>query len=209
MKNRPAAAALAAVAAGILLFGCAQPPKPAPKPTYSERIILLPNKDGRASAVVVKRATGDQEISKPYEAVELVGGKEQRTELAQADVAQRYGGVLESQPARPFTYTLYFTTGTVELTTQSRQSLNDVRQRIKSFPAAQVTVIGHTDRVGSIEANDALSLKRAAAIRDMLVQIGISREAIEIVGRGERELLVQTADGVSEERNRRVEIKLR
>ena len=209
MKNKQARAAIAAVAAAVALFGCAQPPKPAPKSTYSERIILLPNKDGRESAVVVKRASGDQEISRPYEAVELVGGKEQRTELAQQDVEQRYGGVLGAQPARPFTYTLYFMTGTAELTPQSRQSLNDVRQKIKGFPAAQVTVIGHTDRVGGDGDNDALSLKRAVAIREVLVQIGIPRAAIEVVGRGEREPLVRTADGVAEDKNRRVEIKLR
>ena len=209
MKNRRVHAVIAAAGAGVVLFGCAQPPKPATQPTYSERITLLPNKDGRSSAVVVSRATGDQEISKPYEAIELVGGKEQRTELAQEEVEKRYGTVLKAQPARPFTYTLYFTTGTVELTAQSRQSLNDVRQKIKGFPAAQVTVIGHTDRVGSAESNDALSRKRAAAIRDLLVQIGIPRDAIEIVGRGEREPVVQTADRVAEERNRRVEIKLR
>jgi outer membrane protein OmpA-like peptidoglycan-associated protein len=41
------------------------------------------------------------------------------------------------------------------------------------------------------------------------VRIGIPRDAIEVVGRGEREPVVQTADGVAEERNRRVEIKLR
>jgi outer membrane protein OmpA-like peptidoglycan-associated protein len=52
-------------------------------------------------------------------------------------------------------------------------------------------------------------LKRAAAIRDLLVQTGIPRDAIEVVGRGEREPLVQTADGKAEERNRRVELKLR
>ena len=207
MKNRRFKAALAA-AAGVALFGCEAPPKPK-VPTYTERVILLPNKDGRPSAVVVKRATGDQELSTPYEAVELVGGKEQRTELAQDQVEKRYGSVLQAQPARPFTYTLYFTTGTTELTPQSRQSLNDVRQKIKGFPAAQVTVIGHTDRVGSVEANDALSLKRAGAVRELLVQIGIARDAIEIVGRGEREPVVQTADSVAEERNRRVEIKLR
>jgi outer membrane protein OmpA-like peptidoglycan-associated protein len=117
--------------------------------------------------------------------------------------------VLGAQPARPFTYTLFFVTGSTELTAQSKASLTEVRGKIKGFPAAQVSVIGHTDRVGSVEANDALSLKRAAAIRDMLIQIGIPREAIEVVGRGERELVVQTADGVAEERNRRVEIKLR
>lgn len=208
MNNKRVGGLLAAAAAGMVVLGCAEPPKAKPS-TYSERIILLPNKDGRSSAVIVKRATGDQEISTPYQAVELVGGKEQRTELAQQQVEQRYGGVLEAQPARPFTYTLYFTTGTTELTSQSRQSLNDVRSKIKGFPAAQVTVIGHTDRVGTVESNDALSLKRAATIRDLLVQIGIPRNAIEIVGRGERELVVQTADGVAEERNRRVEIKLR
>jgi outer membrane protein OmpA-like peptidoglycan-associated protein len=191
----------------VSLFGCAEPPKKGP--TYTERITLLPNRDGRKSAVVVKRATGEQEIATPYGSVELVGGKEQRTELAKEQVEQRYGEMLGSQPARPFTYTLYFTTGTAELTAQSRQSLNEVRQKIKGFPAAQVSVIGHTDRVGSVESNDALSLKRAAAIRDLLVQIGIAREAIEIVGRGERETIVQTADGIAEERNRRVEIKLR
>ena len=207
MKNRQVAA-LAALAAGAILFGCAQPPKPK-APTYSERIILLPNKDGRASAVIVKRGSGEQEIATPYEAVELVGGKERRAELGQQQVEQRYGGVLQAQPARPFTYTLYFTSGTTELTAQSRQSLNDVRSKIKSFPAAQVTVIGHTDRVGNSESNDALSLKRAASVRELLVQIGIPRNAVEIVGRGEREPLVQTADGVGEERNRRVEIKLR
>jgi outer membrane protein OmpA-like peptidoglycan-associated protein len=205
MKNKALKAALALLI-GASVFGCAAPPK---GPTYSERIILLPNKDGRASAVIVKRATGEQQIATPYEAVELVGGKEQRTELAQEEVEQRYGTVLQAQPARPFTYTLYFTTATTELTAQSRQSLNEVREKIKGFPAAQVSVIGHTDRVGNVESNDALSLKRAAAIRDLLVQIGIPRGAIEIVGRGEREPIVQTGDGVAAERNRRVEIKLR
>jgi outer membrane protein OmpA-like peptidoglycan-associated protein len=199
----------AAVAALIALsiLGCAQPP--APKPRYSERVILLPNRDGRQSAVIVKRATGEQELSTPYQALELAQGKEQPGQLNKTDVEQRYGGVLNAQPARPFSYTLYFNSATTDLTPQSRASLNEVRQKIKGFPAAQVTVIGHTDRVGTPESNDALSLKRAGAVREMLIQIGIARDAIEVVGRGEREPLVATPDGRPEERNRRVEIKLR
>lgn len=206
MKNRQVAAALALLLA-VTLTGCATPPPE--KSTYSERVILLPNKDGRSSALIVSRATGEQRLAVPYEGVELAQGEEQRKEYKQEDVQKRYGEMLEAQPARPFTYTLYFNTATTELTSQSRASLNEVRQKIRNFPAAQVTVIGHTDRVGSTEANDALSLKRAASIRELLIQIGIPKEAIEIVGRGEREPLVQTSDGVAEERNRRVEIKLR
>jgi outer membrane protein OmpA-like peptidoglycan-associated protein len=186
------------------LFGCAQQ-----KPKYSERIILLPSKDGRKSSVVVRRATGEFELAAPYQSVELVNGLEQKKTYAVEDLQQRYGEVLEVQPARPFTYTLYFITGLAQLTTQSKEALNEVTQKIKSFPAAQVTVIGHTDRVGSDAENDVLSLKRANTVRDMLIQIGIRDGAIEVVGRGEREPLVRTADGVSEEKNRRVEIKLR
>jgi outer membrane protein OmpA-like peptidoglycan-associated protein len=186
------------------LFGCAQQ-----KPKYSERIILLPSKDGRKSSVVVRRATGEFELAAPYQSVELVNGLEQKKTYAVEDLQQRYGEVLEVQPARPFTYTLYFIAGLTQLTTQSKEALNEVTRKIKSFPAAQVTVIGHTDRVGSDAENDVLSLKRANTVRDMLIQIGIRDGAIEVVGRGEREPLVRTADGVSEEKNRRVEIKLR
>ncbi|MDB5927899.1 MAG: OmpA protein [Betaproteobacteria bacterium] len=186
------------------LFGCAQP-----KPKYSERIILLPSKDGRKSSVVVRRATGEFELAAPYQSVELINGLEQKKTYAEEDLQQRYGEVLEVQPARPFTYTLYFIAGMTQLTTQSKEALNEVTQKIKSFPAAQVTVIGHTDRVGSDAENDVLSLRRANTVRDMLLQIGIRNEAIEVVGRGEREPLVRTANGVSEEKNRRVEIKLR
>ena len=185
--------------------GCAQPPKS----RYSERVILLPNKDGHHSTLVVKRASGEYELAAPFEAFELTAGREEQKTYAQNDVAQRYGEVLDVQPARPFTYTLFFITATTHLTPQSSASLQEVKEKIRSFPAAQVTVIGHTDRVGNDTDNDSLSFKRAASIRDMLIQIGIARDAIEVVGRGEREPLVHTADGVSEEKNRRVEIKLR
>jgi outer membrane protein OmpA-like peptidoglycan-associated protein len=197
--------ALVILVAAVSVFGCAQPPKA----KYSERVILLPNKDGRKSAVIVKRATGEYRLAAPYDSVELVNGQEQQTTYAEDDVQQRYGDVLDVQPARPFTYTLFFVSAMTQLTPQSRESLEQVREKIRSFPAAQVTVIGHTDRVGSDAENDALSLRRAGTVREMLVQIGIPRAAIEVVGRGEREPLVPTADGVSEEMNRRVEIKLR
>ena len=203
------AIALAFIA--LTITGCATPPPPSPSksPQYSERVILLPNRDGSSSALVVKRATGEQELTTPYQGLELARGKEQPVAYTEAEVSRRYGALLQGQPARPFASTLFFTVGRTELTPQSRAALNDVRDKIKGFPAAQVTVVGHTDRVGSPESNDALSLKRAAAIRDLLVEIGIPRASIEVVGRGEREPLVQTADGQAEERNRRVEIKLR
>jgi OOP family OmpA-OmpF porin len=187
----------------LLLAGCAQ------TPTYSERVVLLPNRDGRPSTVIVKSASGEQQLTAPYQAAEVAGNQQKVAPSSAAEVQQRYGDVLSLQPARPLTFMLFFNLGTTDLTPQSRAALEEVRQKIASFPAAQVSVIGHTDTSGTTEINDALSLKRALLVRDVLIQIGIPGRAIDVVGRGARELLVPTPAGVTEERNRRVEVKLR
>ena len=80
---------------------------------------------------------------------------------------------------------------------------------IASRPVPDVLVIGHTDTVGSDAVNDALSRQRAEVVRKALIARGIAAENIVVVGRGKREPIVPTADGVAEPRNRRVEIIVR
>jgi outer membrane protein OmpA-like peptidoglycan-associated protein len=72
-----------------------------------------------------------------------------------------------------------------------------------------VQVTGHTDREGSDDDNDRLSQRRAEDILAVLATEGIPAELMIAVGRGEREPLIQTADGVQEPRNRRVEVTVR
>jgi outer membrane protein OmpA-like peptidoglycan-associated protein len=72
-----------------------------------------------------------------------------------------------------------------------------------------VLVVGHTDKVGSDAANDLLSRQRAEVVRKALIARGIAPENVVAVGRGKREPVVPTADGVAEARNRRVEILVR
>jgi outer membrane protein OmpA-like peptidoglycan-associated protein len=95
------------------------------------------------------------------------------------------------------------------LTAESEAELAAITLEIASRPAFEVMVIGHTDTVGGLEANDKLSLRRAAAVRDILIAAGVPGEKIELAGRGERETLVKTGDEVAEARNRRVEISVR
>lgn len=68
---------------------------------------------------------------------------------------------------------------------------------------------GHTDTVGSDADNDRLSLERAVAVKRMLIQQGLQTKFVRATGRGERELLIPTADGVREPGNRRVEVLVR
>ncbi len=87
--------------------------------------------------------------------------------------------------------------------------MNAVFAEIAKRPVPDVLVVGHTDTVGTNQVNDPLSQQRAEVIRAGLIRSGIAPENITAVGRGKRELLVPTADGVAEPRNRRVEIVVR
>jgi outer membrane protein OmpA-like peptidoglycan-associated protein len=93
----------------------------------------------------------------------------------------------------------------------SQQALNTIRQAADQFKAtgkARITATGHTDRSGPDDYNMALSLRRANAVKDALVRDGVPPMAISVIGKGETQPLVQTADGVREPQNRRVEIVL-
>ena len=72
-----------------------------------------------------------------------------------------------------------------------------------------LAVIGHTDRVGSVQSNDALSLQRARAVRESIIADGFDPNRITAAGRGERDPAVPTDDEVAEPRNRRTEVIVR
>ena len=67
-------------------------------------------------------------------------------------------------------------------------------------------MIGHTDTVGSKQANQALSLDRANSIKNLLESMGHAQLNIDTIGRGELELIVPTPDETAEPQNRRVEL---
>jgi opacity protein-like surface antigen len=93
--------------------------------------------------------------------------------------------------------------------TLSAQALNTIRQAADAYKAkgnARITATGHTDRSGPENYNMALSLRRANAVKDALVRDGVPATAISVIGKGESDPLVPTADGVREPQNRRVVI---
>lgn len=69
-----------------------------------------------------------------------------------------------------------------------------------------INIVGHTDSAGPRKYNNRLALRRANAVRDSLVNRGISPALIQVESRGEDELLVATPDGVREPANRRAQI---
>jgi outer membrane protein OmpA-like peptidoglycan-associated protein len=175
----------------------------------TERVVLLPSADGARSAVVVRDKQGEVRLDQPYAAVKRQGGSNTGYQSSAEEVNERFAGALAARPARPASYVLYFEAGGNVLTAESQAALVTIRKEIAERAASEVMVIGHTDRVGSTEGNDKLSLQRAEGLRDLLVEAGVPADKLEAVGRGERDPLVPTADEVDEPKNRRVEINVR
>ncbi len=100
---------------------------------------------------------------------------------------------------------IYFDFDKYNLTDVSSNSIKkfieEYKNKIDTF-----LVVGHTDTKGTKEYNLELSLKRAEAVKTILIRLGISSEKIKILGEGESKLLVQTKDETKHPANRRAEI---
>ena len=148
-------------------------------------------------------------LDRPYAAARLTTSGPRPYTSNPQEVEVLFGAALAAQPLRPTSFTLYFIEGGDEFTAESKQILESVFSEIAKYPVPDLVIIGHTDRVGSDPFNDALALRRAESVRAALIRRGLAPENIVATGRGKREPLVPTADGVAEPRNRRVEIIVR
>ena len=109
----------------------------------------------------------------------------------------------------------YFDFDRDTLRPEGREKLIDVVKRIEGFKRVEhITITGHTDPIGSDAYNQALSQRRAASVRDYLVEQGIDANRITAQGVGEYQP-VATCPGKRGRRlieclqpNRRVEIEI-
>jgi outer membrane protein OmpA-like peptidoglycan-associated protein len=159
---------------------------------------------------VVRSKYGEQVLEQPYQSVRLQNGNLTATTVTETEIQARFGDTLAHLPHKPLQFIFYFPEGSSALTQDSQQQLPLLRQALDRYPATEILIVGHTDTVGDALANDALSMQRAQAMRDILEAEGFGEQArIELAGRGEREPLIETADEVREPRNRRVVVHVR
>jgi outer membrane protein OmpA-like peptidoglycan-associated protein len=198
MSSRSGWAALAACV--LLVAACAAP---------KESVVLLPSPTGQDTAVTVTRGNDQVVLSQPYAAARVGRAGPEAFQSNAEEVRTQYGDALAAQPLPPARFTLYFIENKDELTDESKRIVDGVFAEIAKRPVPDVIIIGHTDTVGSDAANDTLSRQRAEVVRSAFVARGLAADKAVVVGRGKRELAVPTGDGVSEPRNRRVEILVR
>jgi OmpA-OmpF porin, OOP family len=183
------------------LSGCSTP---------RDKIILLPDPEGRVGAVIVHSATGEQTINKAYAGVDVTqGGAIEKTMDSQSSVQTRYAELLAARPPRPMTFTIFFLfDSATDLAPESSATVKQLKAVLATWPAPQLVVVGHTDLAGSQEFDDTLAMRRAQTVAAFLVKQGIPARQIETAARGKREPLVRTPDGVPNRMNRRVVITI-
>lgn len=187
---------------GAALAGCA------PK----NLVVLLPEEDGKAGSIEVTNAAGSMTIAAPGETVTVAAANrapKAAPSMSEEKINRTFREALAAEPPRPETFLLYFLSGSTRLTSDSTAMLPDILAAIRDRESLDISVIGHSDRVGAREYNLALSTKRAEHVRDLLVQQGVDAGLISVTSHGEGNPLIPTADDVEEPRNRRVEVIVR
>lgn len=108
---------------------------------------------------------------------------------------------------------VYFALGKTDLAGEELAKIRQITGRIMAVfdthdREPEVYIEGHTDSTGSWETNYEIAHRRARSVSDLLIAEGVPESWIHIADYSEQGLAVPTADGIAEERNRRVEITL-
>lgn len=109
-----------------------------------------------------------------------------------------------AQPPRGFT--VYFDFDKYNLTVDGRRVVDAAIAEAQAGGPAHIEVVGNTDLAGTNSYNYVLSQHRAETVRAYMIAHGVDPREISIRALGKTDPAVQTADGVREPRNRRVEI---
>jgi outer membrane protein OmpA-like peptidoglycan-associated protein len=204
-------------ALSMVFFAVTCAPKRAPVPSALPKIkqnvvVLLPEPDGTSSAIVVKNLAGSQDLSRPYQAVRVERNDVAPGapfELDQPEVRRLFGAAMDVLPAPEVQFVLHFDGGSDVLNAESENLIAPILQAIRDRHSTAISVTGHTDTTADPQFNYQLGLRRAQHVAGILQGRGVNGSDLFVSSHGDSDLLVKTARGIAEARNRRVEVIVR
>jgi outer membrane protein OmpA-like peptidoglycan-associated protein len=179
---------------------------------HKNMVVLVPDPDGSVGQVTVSNAAGSVDMSRANQSTTVRDQKSAPaapTELNPAQVQDLFEQVLSNVPPPPVHFILYFASDSVQLLPASVQRLPEIVAAIQQRAPTRISVVGHSDTMGDKAYNLDLSRKRAAAVKQQLVERGVDDTFMDVSSHGEENPLVKTADNVANAKNRRVEVVVR
>lgn len=173
---------------------------------------------GAATGAVIGKTTGSDKVGRDAAigaAVGALGGyvwssrmeaQKRSMEQATAGTGVAVSQTADNQLKLNIPSDVSFDVGRADIKSNFRPVLDKFADTLKSNPATQIRVIGHTDSTGSDAVNNPLSVNRAESVREYLSERGVSTSRVAIDGRGEREPIADNGTEAGRAKNRRVEI---
>jgi peptidoglycan-associated lipoprotein len=168
-------------------------PSPAPTPASAG-----PNQDS------IRRAQADEAARRA--AADEAARRAAADEAARRAAADAAGAAASARTA--LLATVHFEFDQSDLRAEDKAILDAKVPIMQANTGVMIRVAGHTDERGSDEYNLALGQRRAAAVKDYLVQRGVAATRIETVSFGEERPVAQGSDESAWGQNRRAEFEI-
>jgi OmpA-OmpF porin, OOP family len=102
---------------------------------------------------------------------------------------------------------ILFATGSDRIRPESTPTFRKIGEMLRQHPDLRLRIEGHTDNVGEAAANQALSERRAAAVRQLLIDsYGVDAGRLEAAGLGQSQPVDSSDTPEGRQNNRRVEL---
>lgn len=116
------------------------------------------------------------------------------------------------EPVKPGAVTIlnniFFESGKYDLQPKSKTEIRKMAEFLQQNPTVRVEISGHTDDVGSDQANMTLSRQRAKAVYDFLLKVNVPKEMLTYKGYGETQPVKENTSAENRAANRRIEFKV-
>ncbi|MBC7741213.1 MAG: OmpA family protein [Bdellovibrionaceae bacterium] len=103
---------------------------------------------------------------------------------------------------------ILFDTGKADLKGAAKTNLQQMGDIMRKYPENVLTIKGYTDSTGSATVNNALSQRRADAVRNELVAAGLPAATISTMGRGVADPIGDNKTSTGRKQNRRVDVEV-
>lgn len=133
---------------------------------------------------------------------------EQSYQMELLALEQNYQAASQLQ-AQNLLMSLQFSTGSSEIKSHYQEQIVSLARIVQQSPNLTLDLSGYTDKQGSDELNQAISLARINAVKNALIDQGVAAERISLFAFGEQQPVVASADKEVSFYDRRVVIKLK